>query len=59
MNITPTVASKSELITLTAGQHIQISILNADGTVNIVLIDDTCPFGKSFNGSVSYSGAIV
>ena len=57
--IAPNMASKSAVVNISNGETIRISILNADGTLKVVLIDDQIPMGKAFNGSSSYSGTVA
>lgn len=55
-NIVPTRCFSSADLVLTGGQHIKILIVNPDGTVAAVLIDDTCPQGQVLRGNTNYAG---
>lgn len=47
---------KSVSVTLTPGQSVRVQILNEDGSIAATLLDDSTPEGKTFNGSLAYSG---
>jgi hypothetical protein len=50
--------SKAFALALTAGQQLQIQVLDSSGAVVSTLCTDSVPANNSFNGSVSYGGIL-
>jgi hypothetical protein len=56
--IVATAVGRGFPLQLTAGQRIEIRVLDAEGVVVQAVCDDTVPPGKSFSGTVSYGGTL-
>jgi hypothetical protein len=47
-----------ESLQILAGERLRVQVLNSDGSQKTLIWDDAIPAGKTFNGTVIYTGKL-